>query len=57
MRQKEIEVSSMKQLIITIGLIILGLGIFGMMITDDNSLFKSVVKVLQYEKEAYLCTT
>ncbi len=57
MRLKGIEVSSMKQLIITIGLIILGLGIFGMMITDDNSLFKSVVKVLQYEKEAYLCTT
>ena len=57
MRQKEIEVRLMKQLIITIGLIILGLGIFGMMITDDNSLFKSVVNVLQYEKEAYLCTT
>lgn len=57
MRLKGIEVRPVKQLIITIGLIILGLGIFRMMITDDNSLLKSVVKVLQYEKEAYLCTT
>ena len=46
----------MKQLIITLGLLLLGIRIFGMMISDEGSLYKASLGVLQAQKEAYVCT-
>ena len=46
----------MKQLIITLGLVLLGLGIFRMMVTDKDSLYHLSVKAISDTKEAYLCT-
>lgn len=46
----------MKQLIITIGLILLGLSIFRMMVTDRNSLYNTSLRMISETKEAYLCT-
>ena len=46
----------MKQLIVTIGLIIMGLGIFRLMITDHDSLYNTSLNALRETKEAYLCT-
>lgn len=46
----------MKQLLITLGLMLLGIRIFGMMITDDDSLYKASVNAISNQKEAYVCT-
>ena len=46
----------MKQLIVTLGLMLLGLRIFGMMITDENSLYKASASAISAQKEAYVCT-
>ena len=46
----------MKQLIVTLGLILLGLGIYKMMVTDGNSLYNVTLRTLISMKEAYLCT-
>ena len=50
------EVTGMKQLIVTLGLVLLGLRIFGMMITDENSLYKAASNAISSQKEAYVCT-
>ena len=46
----------MKQLIVTIGLILLGVRIFGMMVTDQGSLYNASCEALKAVKEAYECT-
>lgn len=46
----------MKQLIVAVGLALLGLGIFRMMITDSNSLYNAASDSLYHIKEYYLCT-
>ncbi len=46
----------MKQLIVTLGLMLLGMRIFGMMITDDNSMYKASLNAISSQKEAYVCT-
>lgn len=46
----------MKQLIITLGLIMLGLGIFRMMITGEGSMYQVTREMLLSAKEAYECT-
>ncbi len=45
----------MKQLIVTLGLMLLGLRIFGMMITDDGSLYEKTARGIGEMKEAYVC--
>ncbi len=46
----------MKQLIIVVGLALLGLNIFNMMITDRNGLYHAASDSLRSVKEYYLCT-
>ena len=46
----------MKQLIVTLGLMLLGIRIFGMMITDEGSLYKASINAIASQKEAYVCT-
>ena len=46
----------MKQLIVTVGLILLGLGIFRLMVTDSNSLYNASLRAINESREAYLCT-
>jgi len=46
----------MKQLIVTVGLALLGLHIFHMMILDSNSLYHTASDSLTSVKEYYLCT-
>ena len=45
----------MKQLIVTLGLALLGLSIFSMMITDSNSMYNAASDSLRSVKEYYLC--
>ncbi len=46
----------MKQLIVVVGLALLGLNIFHMMIMDSNSLYHAASDSLRSIKEYYLCT-
>ena len=45
----------MKQLIVAVGLALLGLNIFRMMIMDSNSLYHAASDSLRSVKEYYLC--
>ncbi len=46
----------MKQLIVTLGLMLLGIRIFGMMVTDEGSLYRAAADAIASQKEAYVCT-
>ena len=46
----------MKQLIVVLGLALLGLSIFRMMIIDSNSMYRAASESLRSVKEYYLCT-
>ena len=50
------EVDRIKQLIVAVGLALLGLSIFNMMITDRNSLYNAAADSLRSVKEYYICT-
>ena len=45
----------MKQLIVAVGLALLGLSIFHMMITDNNSMMNAASDSLRSVKEYYSC--
>ncbi len=46
----------MKQLIVAVGLALLGLCIFRMMITDSSSMYNIASDSLRSVKEYYICT-
>ena len=46
----------MKQLIVVVGLALLGLNIFRMMIMDSYSIYNAASDSLRSVKEYYLCT-
>lgn len=45
----------MKQLIVTLGLALLGLNIFNMMMTGSGSLYSTCADSLRNVKEYYIC--
>lgn len=46
----------MKQLIVALGLALLGLNIFNMMINESDSLYRAAADSLIAVKEEYICT-
>ena len=46
----------MKQLIVTLGLALLGLNIFRMMMIGDGSLFSAASRAIEETREYYVCT-
>ena len=46
----------MKQLIVTLGLALLGLNIFRMMMFGDGSLLNTASRAIEETKEYYVCT-
>lgn len=46
----------MKQLIVVVGLALLGLNIFRMMIVDSNGIYNAASDSLRSVKEYYICT-
>ncbi len=45
----------MKQLIVTVGLVLLGLAVFRMMVTDSHSLYRTAAEAITQTKEYYEC--
>lgn len=45
----------MKQLIVTVGLVLLGIAVFNMMVTDSHSLYNTAAEAIKQTKEYYEC--
>lgn len=46
----------MKQLIVVLGLALLGLNIFNMMVSGENSMYRAASDSIRNIKEYYICT-